>query len=577
MTQIPSENLSKTHARCFQVLDAIDTPIVLQRDETLLFVNTAFEVLSGCPRERWIGVPYQQMVVIKQAAVLEALNAQCLRGEATDACCEFVMDVAGLNECWVSVTVRCVDLLDDGLPTVMYLLHDLTERRAATQRERQLNRLLNQIIDGDPVATFVLDRNHRITHWNAACAQITGMSAQAMLGSNRQWAAFYPEPRAVMADLILDESEYGGFKTLYARRCVRSALIEGAFEAEDFFPQFGESGRWLYFVAAPLRDEQGQIVGAIETLQDVTARHVAEDELRAHHARLEELVQQRTSQLNQANEQLLHSEKLASIGQLAAGVAHEINNPIGYVHSNIGALEDYINDLFGILGNYQAALESMSSAEQLTALQATIQAQHGTVDLAFLKEDIPLLMRESREGITRVKKIVQDLKDFSHVDSTQDWQWADLHKGIDSTLNIVSNEIKYKADVVREYGELPAIECLPSQLNQVFMNLLVNAAHAMGEARGRIVIRSGVTGDHVWLEFEDNGSGIPAAALAKVFDPFFTTKPVGKGTGLGLSMAYGIIQKHGGSIVVKSTSADGTIFRIELPISRAENPNEVTQ
>lgn len=195
------------------------------------------------------------------------------------------------------------------------------------------------------------------------------------------------------------------------------------------------------------------------------------------------------------------------------------------------------------------------------------------VELSYLKEDIPALMRESREGIVRVRKIVQDLKDFSRVDENQEWQWANLHQGIDSTLNIVSNEVKYRADVIKEYGDIPDVECLPSQINQVIMNLVVNAAHAMGNERGVITIRSGTLDENVWIEVADNGAGIPEENLTRIFDPFFTTKAIGKGTGLGLSLSYGIIQKHGGSIKVASQRGAGTTFRIMWPIHHNEKKN----
>jgi len=187
-------------------------------------------------------------------------------------------------------------------------------------------------------------------------------------------------------------------------------------------------------------------------------------------------------------------------------------------------------------------------------------------DLAFIREDALSLMEETREGIDRVRKIVADLKDFSRVDSAQVWQWADLHRCLDSTLNIVSNEIKYKAEVVKEYGTLPEVECLPSQLNQVFMNLMVNASHAITADRGTITLRTGCEDDQVWVEVEDTGSGMPPEVLGKIFDPFFTTKPIGKGTGLGLSLSYGIIQKHHGRIDVRSEPGQGTCFRIVLPV-----------
>ncbi|MCE5180940.1 MAG: histidine kinase [Betaproteobacteria bacterium] len=264
------------------------------------------------------------------------------------------------------------------------------------------------------------------------------------------------------------------------------------------------------------------------------------------------------NKLEQAQNQLLQSEKMASLGQLAAGVAHEINNPIGFVNSNLGTLKNYIERLLGVLNAYEAC-----EAETAVHSESLIAAKQAA-DLDFLREDIVALFSESRDGLERVKKIVQDLKDFSHIDGVE-WQWVDLHKGLDSTLNVVNNEIKYKAEVVKEYGELPEIECLPGQLNQVFMNLLVNAAHAIRE-RGTITIRTGTEGSNVWVEVADTGSGIAPENLPRVFDPFFTTKPAGKGTGLGLSLSYGIVKKHGGRIDVKSELGSGTTFRVTLPV-----------
>jgi signal transduction histidine kinase len=174
-------------------------------------------------------------------------------------------------------------------------------------------------------------------------------------------------------------------------------------------------------------------------------------------------------------------------------------------------------------------------------------------------------MSESKDGITRVKNIVQNLKDFSHVDIVEEWRYSNLHLGLDSTLNIVNNEIKYKADVVKKYGVIPDVECLAAQLNQVFMNLLVNASHAI-EAHGTITISTGQLNDEVWVEISDTGKGIAPEHMQKIFDPFFTTKPIGKGTGLGLSLSYGIIQKHHGRIEVQSEFGKGATFRVWLPI-----------
>ncbi|WP_265533416.1 ATP-binding protein [Pseudomonas saponiphila] len=316
--------------------------------------------------------------------------------------------------------------------------------------------------------------------------------------------------------------------------------------------------------------EVQQMASTLTSKWEMTARAL----LQMHH--LEDLVARRTADLERAGtalqqeiderkqleNQLVQSEKLASLGQLAAGVAHEINNPIGFVASNLGSLGGYLQQIGQMLSAYRQSEEAIAAPE----VRKRLQSLRESIDLDFLQEDIPLLIKESREGIGRVEQIVKDLKNFSRVDSDQQWQLADLQQGIDSTLNIVANEIKYKADLVKDFHELPPIECLPSQLNQVVMNLVVNAAQAIGPERGTITLRNGVDGEHVWLEVSDTGCGIDAQHLQKIFDPFFTTKPVGKGTGLGLSLSYGIVKKHGGQISVRSQPGVGSTFRVELPI-----------
>ncbi|HEX5687565.1 MAG TPA: response regulator [Ideonella sp.] len=293
--------------------------------------------------------------------------------------------------------------------------------------------------------------------------------------------------------------------------------------------------------------------------QEVETRQLAEEALRAVSVEQRSLI----AKLQQAHEQLLQSEKMASVGQLAAGIAHEINNPIGFLNSNIGTLQDYIDTLFEALDSCGDAMARATNREEVVARFEEVKAN---AEIDFLKNDIVDLMRESKEGLKRVKDIVQALKDFSHVGEAN-WLEADLHKGLESTLNIVNNEIKYKATVVREYGDLPPVRCLASQLNQVFMNLLVNAAQAIIEA-GTITIRTGNgTNGWVWVEICDTGSGIPPDIMNRIFDPFFTTKPVGSGTGLGLSLSYGIVHKHGGRIEVQSEVNKGSCFTVHLPVN----------
>ncbi len=276
------------------------------------------------------------------------------------------------------------------------------------------------------------------------------------------------------------------------------------------------------------------------------------------------------SELDSAKNQLLQSEKLASIGQLAAGVAHEINNPVGFINSNIASLSRYMDDLFHLIELY----EKLDSDAMSDSIRENIQQLKSEIDIEYLKVDIKDLLDESQEGVGRVKQIVQDLKDFSHINEDE-WSWADLHHGIDATLNIAQNEFKYKAKIIKEYGDIPQVECLPSQLNQVFMNLLVNASHAISD-NGVITIRSGCVDQEVWISVTDNGIGIPDDIKAKIFDPFFTTKPVGKGTGLGLSLSYGIVEKHKGRIDLDSEQGKGTSFTVWLPVEQEHKQEQQT-
>ena len=318
---------------------------------------------------------------------------------------------------------------------------------------------------------------------------------------------------------------------------------------------------WVMSRTKVIRDAAGDAVYYDGVLTDVTERRQQAQEL------TETLTAQRqlNKRLEEAHNQLLQSEKMASIGQLAAGIAHELNNPIGFVHSNLGTLEGYLRDVMEIIDAYDQAL---AGGDEPSAHRLRIAQLKDERDFAYLRQDIIQLLGESKEGLGRVRKIVQDLKSFSHV-SEQDWQWADLHQGLDSTLNIVWNELKYKCQVVKDYGDIPPVFCLISQLNQVFMNLLVNAGHAI-ETKGTVTIRTAPHGEQeVAIEVIDTGKGIPPENLNRIFEPFFTTKPVGKGTGLGLSLAYSIVDKHGGRIDVESQVGVGTTFRVILPIRPA--------
>jgi signal transduction histidine kinase len=271
------------------------------------------------------------------------------------------------------------------------------------------------------------------------------------------------------------------------------------------------------------------------------------DEIAKLNESLEARVEERTRELREIQMQLMQSEKLKSLGQLVAGVAHELNNPIGFVHANLQLLDEFIEKL--------------------------VRAEEAGEDSTRIREAITKLLKRSREGTERVKKIVQDLRTFSRMDQA-DLQSAQLCDEIDRTIALMEPRFKAGIEVVRDYQPLPEVRCYPGQLNQVFLNLLMNACDVL-EDGGKIIVRTEPLEWGVRIEFEDSGPGIPEAIRSRIFDPFFTTKEeVGKGTGLGLSLSHGIIERHGGRLQVVSRPGSGAIFQIELPLVAPEQNEE---
>ncbi len=681
-------------------LQAISSPALVYDEARILYANTAMQRLLGHALEDLQRMAPHDWAAEGASAELQRYAHRCLAEDAEQPAIEIEAHTGSGSRRVIEAKAQRVEL--GGRPCAVLTAQDLSDIRHVQNSLLDVGRVLYQIIENNPVATFVIDKSHRVTQWNAACAQLTQCEAADMIGRDDAWRAFYPEPRPLLADLILDDRVEADGERLYGRRCNRSPSLANAYEVEGYFPNFGRAGRWLFFTAAPLFDIHGQIVGAIETLQDVTRRREAERELRHHRTELEKMIVDRTaellsthheleaflenasvgiiatanrqiqrgnkkfvemfelgdrsphglptrtffksdedyealsqlagavlsqggsllhemevrtlagntrwvqiiayianpaeptsgtwwllqdrtevrrvqrelelnyerikqtnSRLEEAQNQLLQSEKMASIGQLAAGVAHEINNPIGFVSSNLGSLRGYVEPVFALLALLKATPPDALPADVREELARLDDA----VDLAFVQEDLPQLLAESEDGLSRVKKIVQDLKDFSRVDHA-DWQDADINAGLDSTLNVVMNEVKYKAEIRKDYQALPPVHCIAAQLNQVFMNLIVNAAHAIPE-RGTITLATRAQGDWVCIEVGDTGTGMSEEVKRRIFEPFFTTKPVGQGTGLGLSLSFSIVQKHGGRIEVDSEPGAGTRFRVWIPVRSA--------
>jgi two-component system NtrC family sensor kinase len=367
---------------------------------------------------------------------------------------------------------------------------------------------------------IVTDTGERIKRCNKAFQTFTGMTYQEILGRNWQEllsmkGLHTPFPCAPGAELFHKPTE-----------------------------------RWFVFNSYPFMDSSRNLVsGTVITLHNST------------------VVKQFTSKLEKAYSELkltqakvIQQEKMASIGQLAAGVAHEINNPMGFISSNLNTLVKYMERLTDFIHVQSEAIES----HQEVKLAQGLQVKRKELKIDYVIDDARELIRESMDGAERVRTIVQNLKSFSRVDDAES-RHADINECITSTINIVWNELKYKASLVKELGDIPLTRCHPQQINQVFMNLLINAAQAI-EKQGEIIVRTWHENGSIFAQVTDTGCGMSTEVLNKIFEPFFTTKEIGSGTGLGLSITYDIVKKHNGEITAASEPGKGTTFTVRLPV-----------
>ncbi len=285
---------------------------------------------------------------------------------------------------------------------------------------------------------------------------------------------------------------------------------------------------------------------------------------------LEKQVQKRTNELRQAHAKLLHQEKIASVGQLAAGVAHEINNPLGFIVSNINTLNQYVSRFRDLLVFYRSAFEDRDLTDKNRELS---RQKWGDYKLDFILSDAGELINESLDGAERVRKIVSDLKAFSHIDDG-DTAGVNINSEIDRTLNVLTHEIPRDAEIIRDYHPLPEFTCSPAHICQAFFNIILNSLQT-GKEGLKLIITTRYEKDFIRLSFSDNGPGIPENIANRVFEPFFTTKEVGRGTGMGLNVTYEIIASYGGTIELKSLPGKGAAFGILLPAAKKENNVEI--
>ncbi|MBU0768102.1 MAG: GHKL domain-containing protein [Proteobacteria bacterium] len=388
----------------------------------------------------------------------------------------------------------------------------------------------------------------------------------ALTGEDDQFDTFARGFNTIAANIQEKEKEYN--QTLKELQVTSDNLFWQSQELKARNEEFEAYADLLLIQKYELEKKTADIIEVNKKLYtEIAKRKQIEKALRSSKNKLEQTL----TKLAETQTYMIQSEKMASIGQLAAGVAHEINNPTGFVSSNLKTLSDYIQDISSLSKEYRKLISELKKDRdggghhEISGQVKRIETLEEEVDFDFVLKDVFELIDESKEGTERIKKIVQDLKDFAHPGEDKP-KFADINQNMDSTVNVVWNELKYKADVTKDYGDLPQIQCYPQLLNQVFVNLLVNAAQAIDD-RGEIRIKTRADNGYVEIRISDTGTGIPKENLPKIFDPFYTTKDVGKGTGLGLNVAYNIIKKHHGKIDVESEVSKGTTFTIRIPIT----------
>ena len=503
---------------------------VLDGGRRLLAVNPEFVRSFGIAAEHAAGRALEDALphdLLETGGIAELLS----HAAAGSAAAPRVGRTVGASGAARAFDLRATRLDDEG--RVLLVLSDVSDRERLARRIAELQHYNENIIQNMNSALLVVDSDGAIAFANPTAERILG--AQSLPGRRIwDWFPTTPRERVLIARTLAQGARFRGAETVITLR-------------DGTLVPIGIS-------CAPLAGADGRSLGAVAIFQDL-------------------------SEIKGLQRQALQNEKLASIGQLAAGVAHEINNPMGFIHANLMQMAEYLTDLRRLWERVLALQEAVRSAdpEAIRRHSSALDALAEEVDAAFVLADFAKAVRESQEGSERIRHIVQDLRDFSRHD-TGEQALADVNECLDSTANIVWTMMKHSVVLKRDYRELPRLRCYPMQLKQVFMNLLMNAYQAIAEQVGR----SGETGeirlatrrraDGLVVQVSDTGVGIASENLGRIFDPFFTTKEVGVGTGLGLSTSFGIVQRHGGTIRVRSEPGEGSTFEVFLPFEREEAP-----
>ncbi|MCT4661322.1 MAG: PAS domain S-box protein [Tissierellales bacterium] len=433
------------------------------------------------------------------------------------------------------------------------IIEDITEVLNISDSKNRMFTLLSQT----PSSVVITDIEGNIQYVNPRFCRVTGYTQEELIGQNPRILKSGTQSAEVYKDLWLTISSGKTWRGEFQNKRKNGELY------------------WEYVTIFPIKNELGDVVNYAGIKQDISLQKKMADELSDRNLELLEAL----NQLKSTQTKLIQQEQLAGIGQLAAGVAHEINNPLGFVISNFKTLEDYLKMYKKLINEYHDVL----NCEEAKSIKRDIERVEAKYDLEFISEDVEGLIFDSEDGLERIEKIVRSLRSFSRIDQLDQFQPYDMNEGLLSTLTVARNEIKYDAEVVHELCEdMPYIDAIGGQLNQVFLNMIINSVQAIrgksdheNGVMGKIKLKTFYDDEFAYCEIEDTGSGIKKENIDKIFQPFFTTKAVGKGTGLGLGIAYDIIvNKHKGHVNVESEVGIGTKFTVVLPIKQKSKTEE---
>ncbi len=523
------EALKESEEKYRLLVENIREGIVVGQDGRLKFANNATCRISGYSKEELLGTPWIELVHPDDWEKMQKIHKARLAGEEIPETYVFRLIHKKGDIRWIENSGVVIDW--EGKPASLNFLTDITKRKQAEDELRAAHSDLEQMVSSLSSLLIEITPDGVVRRWNKVAKDVFGLQEEQVL---------FHQLSELDLTWELERVLEGIEQCKRAKEPVR--LCDIPFRRQD-----GTRG-FLGFTVNPKINQDGDLLGLILMGSDITERRVLET-------------------------QLLQAQKLESVGQLAAGIAHEINTPIQFVGDNIQFLQDSFNDLLRLLEAYKKTCEGRGGSEKMEQQLQEARALEDEIDLPYLMEEIPKAIEQSLEGVKRVAKIVRAMKEFSHP-GAEEKMLIDLNHAIENTITVARNEWKYVADLETDLDpDLPPVPCLPGELNQVILNLIINAAHAIsdvvkeGGGKGKIKISTKRLGNWVEIRVSDTGTGIPEEIRERIFDPFFTTKEVGKGTGQGLAIARSmVVDKHQGTIDLQTEVGKGTTFIIRLPL-----------